>query len=99
HLREHARSRQAWEIGAGDAIEASVAFIARTGAASAAYRLGEPVEGHSERRSFRIRRSDAFVRWLLCFGGAIVPLAPREIVDDYQGLIRETLAHHRTGPR
>jgi len=99
HLREHARSRQAWEIGAGDAIEATVAFIAPTGAASAAYRLGEPVEGHSERRSFRIRRSDAFVRWLLSFGGAIVPLAPREIVDDYQGLIRETLAHHRTGPR
>ncbi len=41
HLRDHARSRHAWELGAGDAVEATVAFHARTGAASAAFRLGE----------------------------------------------------------
>jgi hypothetical protein len=98
-LRAHARSRHAWELGAGDAIEAIVAFRGRSGVASAAARLGEEVEGHPDRRRFRIRRSDAFARWLLSFGGDVVPVAPREIVAEYQGLVRETLAHHGAAPR
>jgi proteasome accessory factor B len=93
-LREHARSRQAWELGAGDAIVATVAFRARTGAAAAAFRLGEEVEGHPDRRRFRVRRSDAFARWLLSFAGDVVPIAPRELVDEFQGLVRETSSHH-----
>jgi len=95
-LREHARSRQAWELGAGDAIVATVSFRARTGAAAAAFRLGEEVENHPDRRRFRVRRSDAFARWLLSFAGDIVPIAPRELVDEFHGLMRETLSHHAT---
>jgi predicted DNA-binding transcriptional regulator YafY len=90
-LQEHARSRHAWELGAGDAMEAIVA-------GSPIFRLGEPVDGHPERRRFRVRRSDAFARWLLSFGGEVVPVAPREMVDEYHGLIRETLAHHTSAP-
>jgi len=97
-LREHARSRQAWELGAGDAIEATVTFRARTGSAAAAYRLGEMVQGRPEQRRFRVRRADPFVRWLLSFGGDVVPIAPRELVDEYDGLVRETLAHHAAPP-
>jgi predicted DNA-binding transcriptional regulator YafY len=70
----------------------------RTGAAAAAFRLGEEVEGHSDRRRFRVRRSDAFARWLLSFGGDLVPLSPGELVEEYQGLVRETLDHHTTLP-
>jgi proteasome accessory factor B len=95
-LREHARSRQAWELGAGDAITATVAFRARTGAAAAALRLGEEVEGHPDRRRFRVRRPDAFARWLLSFAGDVAPIAPRELVDEFHGLVRETLGHHAT---
>jgi predicted DNA-binding transcriptional regulator YafY len=95
-LREHARSRQAWELGAGDAVVATVAFRARTGAAAAAFRLGEVVEGHPQTRRFRVRRSDAFSRWLPSFAGDIVPVAPRDLVDEYQELVRETLNHHAT---
>jgi len=94
-LRRHARSRQAWELGAGDAVVATVAFRARTGAAAAAFRLGEVVEGHPQHRRFRVRRSDAFARWLLSFAGDVVPVSPRELVDEYHGLVRETLSHHR----
>lgn len=97
-LREHARSRQAWELGAGDAITATVAFRARTGAAAAAFRLGEVVEDHPQHRRFRVRRSDAFARWLLSFAGDLVPVAPRELVDEYHGLVRETLTHHAARP-
>ena len=94
-LRAHARSRQAWELGAGDAVVATVHFRSRTGAAAAAHRLGEEVPGHPDRRHFRVRRSDAFARWLLSFGGDLVPVSPGELVDEYRGLVRETLAHHR----
>ncbi|HEX6107095.1 MAG TPA: WYL domain-containing protein, partial [Gemmatimonadales bacterium] len=86
-LREHARSRQAWELGAGDAVEATVAFRARTGAAAAAFRLGQEVPGHPDRRRFRVRRSDAFARWLLSFAGGVVPISPKELVAEYQGLV------------
>jgi proteasome accessory factor B len=93
-LRDHARSRQAWELGAGDAIDAVVSFRTNGGAAAAALRLGEQVEGHPENRRFRVRRTDAFARWLLSFAGDIVPVSPRELVDEYHGLVRETLDHH-----
>jgi proteasome accessory factor B len=94
NLRTHARSRQAWELGAGDAIEATVQFRANTGAAVAALRLGEEVPGHPRNRRFRVRRTDAFARWLLSFGGDIIPVSPRSLVDEFRGLVRETLAHH-----
>ena len=94
-LRAHARSRQAWELGAGDAVVATVHFRSRTGAAAAAHRLGEEVPGHPDRRHFRVRRSDAFARWLLSFGGDLVPIAPGDLVEEYRGLVRETLSHHR----
>jgi len=98
NLRDHARSRQAWELGAGDAIDAMVHFRVDSGAAAAALRLGEPVAGHPQNRRFRVRRTDAFARWLLSFAGDIVPVSPRELVDEYYGLVRETLAHHSTAP-
>ena len=98
-LRGHARSRQAWELGAGDAVVATVVFRSQAGNASAAYRLGEPVEGHPDRRHFRVRRSDAFARWLLSFGGDLVPVAPSDLVSEYKGLLRETLEHHAGGVR
>jgi proteasome accessory factor B len=97
NLREHARSRQAWELGAGDAIAATVAFRARTGAAAAAFRLGEVIEGQPQHRRFRVRRSDAFARWLLSFAGDVLPVAPQDLVDEYYGLVRATLSHHASG--
>ena len=98
NLRDHARSRQAWELGATDVIPAIVTFRADTGGTAAARRLGEIVEGDPNSRRFRVRRTDAFARWLLSFGGQIVPVSPRELVDEYQGLVRETLAHHSASP-
>jgi proteasome accessory factor B len=93
-LREHARSRHAWELGAGDAVEAIVAFTAPTGAAAAALRLGEAVAEHPGRRRFTVRRVESFARWLLSFGGDVVPVSPPELVTAYQELVRATLAHH-----
>ncbi|MEO6056707.1 MAG: WYL domain-containing protein [Gemmatimonadales bacterium] len=95
-LREHAHSRQAWELGAGDAVAAVVAFHARSGAAQGAAHLGEEVEGMPHLRRFRVRRLDAFARWLLSFAGDLEPLSPADVVEQYQSLARATLAHHAT---
>ena len=94
-LREHARSRQAWELGSDEAVEAEVEFEITGGAIAAAAELGARVDDDERMRRFSVRRSDAFVRWLLSFGGAAVPRAPRELVTEYRGQIRETLNVYR----
>ncbi|HET7550114.1 MAG TPA: WYL domain-containing protein [Gemmatimonadaceae bacterium] len=92
HLREHARSREAWELGDGEATEAVVEFRVPSGAATAAARLGDPVKGHENRRVFRPRRLDVFARWLLSLQGDAVPLEPDALVQAYRRQIRDTLA-------
>jgi proteasome accessory factor B len=56
-LSDHARSRQAWELGDGDALDAEVEIRRSAGASSAAASLGEPVAGRADRRRFRVRRA------------------------------------------
>lgn len=91
-LREHARSRPSWELGEGDAMMAVVEFRGESGAAAAAERLGEVAS--SRTRQFRVRRVEAFTRWLLSFGGDLVPVSPPALVEEYQALVKETLVHH-----
>jgi proteasome accessory factor B len=101
NLREHARSRQAWELGDGEAVEATVEFRAETGAAVAGAALGEAAGGATAdgvaRRTFRVRRIDAFARWLLSFGGDAVPVVPDELVAEFRDVARRTLAVYRGG--
>ncbi|HEX5409081.1 MAG TPA: WYL domain-containing protein [Gemmatimonadaceae bacterium] len=96
-LAEHARSRQAWELGDQEVEEILVEVRAPTGAATAAAQLGEPVAGHPERRCFRVRRADTFARWLLGFAGDLVPVAPPDIVRKYRELALETLRQYEEG--
>ena len=91
-LREHARSREAWELGDGEVLEAIVEFRVPSGAAAAAARLGEPVDGSDARRRFRPRRVDVFARWLLSLQGDAVPVSPDILVRAYRDQIRDTLA-------
>ena len=93
-LQRHARSREAWELGTGDAIVAAVALRTPSGAAVAAHRLGDVVEGDERLRRFPVRRVDTFARWLLSFAGDLEPVSPAQVVEEYKGLVRETLAHH-----
>ena len=89
-LREHAASRQAWEIGDGDAFEAVVEFIGETGAARAAAALGETDASAPSLRRFRVRRADSFARWLFSFAGEARPVSPRALVDEYATLAART---------
>jgi proteasome accessory factor B len=93
-LREHAKAREPWEIGDGDATPAIVEFIATTGATRAALALGRPVEGSSSRRQFDVRRLDSFARWVLSFGGDARPIDPPELRSECERIAAETLARY-----
>lgn len=91
-LRSHARSRQAWELGAGDGETALVEFRGESGPALAARRLGMEVKGEPLHRRFIMRRREVLARWLFSFGGEVVPLEPPELVGEYRALVAATLA-------
>jgi proteasome accessory factor B len=93
-LREHAKAREPWEIGDGDATPAIVEFIATTGATRAALELGRPVEGNPMRRQFDVRRLDSFARWVLSFGGDARPIDPPELRDECQRIANATLTRY-----
>lgn len=94
-LREHARSRQAWELGDGDAHDTVVEFRGDSGAVAAATRLGAPVDDAPSalcRRRFTVRRVDVFARWLLSFAGDAWPVSPPVVVDELETQRARTLA-------
>jgi predicted DNA-binding transcriptional regulator YafY len=97
-LRDHARSRQAWELGDGDAKPAIVEFGGSSGPTVAAARLGQPIAGRENQRSFEVRRIDPFVRWLLSFAGEMRPLAPADIVERYGREVTATAATYNGEP-
>jgi proteasome accessory factor B len=92
HLKSHAQSRQAWELGEGDATEAIVEIRGDSGATVAAAQLGAPVPNFPKRRRFSVRRADVFARWCLSFAGEIAPISPPEIVVEYRRLLDATRA-------
>ncbi len=91
-LKEHAKSRSAWELGDGDVVEAIVEFTGKSGYARSAAKLGEPVEGQPDRRRFKIRRREPFTRWLLSLAGEARPVEPPDVVDAWRQLARDVLA-------
>jgi len=97
-LREHARSRHAWELGDGEPVHAVVEFAGGSGAVMAAARLGKATDDHPRRRVFHVRRADAFARWLLSFAGEATPVAPTAIVERFQAEARSTAAVYGREP-
>lgn len=97
-LRDYARSRQAWEIGDGEALLAIVEFHGESGTVAAAARLGRLVHGSRSQRAFDVRRIDAFARWLLSFAGDAIPVSPPEVVTAFRKLARATAAIYNRSP-
>jgi predicted DNA-binding transcriptional regulator YafY len=97
-LEEAARSKESWKLGDDEEIEVTVHFVTPTGAVRAAAKLGEPVRGKKDWRLFRVRRPDHFARWLLSFGGDVMPLEPKDFVKRFKDLARATLALYEAAP-
>jgi len=91
-LRAHARSKNAWELGDDQAVEAVVDIRGASGAARAAAALGASHGPSESVRRFTIRRVDVFARWLLSFAGELVPLEPPALVEEYKRQVAATWA-------
>ena len=52
--------------------------------------------GSGDRRRFRVRRLDAFARWLLSFAGDARPVAPQSLADLYAEQVARTRAELAT---
>jgi predicted DNA-binding transcriptional regulator YafY len=92
NLRDHARSRQAWEIGDDDALDVIVEFVVPTGVTLPALALGTAVAGAPTHRAFRVRSLERFVRWTMSFAGAARPVSPPEFVEAYGAALRDVLS-------
>lgn len=95
-LREHAQSRQVWELGDGEPTEVLVDFIGDSGPTLAAASLGRVVEDGSARRLFHVRRADSFARWVLSFAGEATVVSPAAFAADVRALASATLALYAT---
>lgn len=98
-LSAYASSRRAWELGNGDHQTVIVAFRGVSGLVSQGRALGEEVSPETTAalgisldthtlRSFRVRRRDTFLRWLLSFAGDARPVAPADALQEWTGLLR-----------
>lgn len=96
-LREHARSRNAWELGDDQAVEATVEVRGTSGAARAAAALGVAVAAGASRRLYSVRRLDVFARWLLSFAGELVPLGPAALVEEFRRQVEATKQVYASG--
>lgn len=97
-LRDHAQSRQVWELGDGEATEVLVDFTGDSGPALAAATLGATVDDAPARRRFMVRRADSFARWVLSFAGEARVASPPALANDVRGLARATLALYDADP-
>ena len=106
-LSAYASSRRAWELGNGDHETVFVAFRGDIGLVTQGRQLGDDLPASIEPslaaridalstshtvRTFRVRRRDTFLRWLLSFGGAAHPMAPHELVSEWRVLLQATRA-------
>lgn len=91
-LQRHARARRAWELGDDDLVEVDVRFLRDNGTTAAAARLGTPVEGEPDVLRYPVRRTDAFVRWLLPMADAVEPVAPKAVAAEWRRVAGATLA-------
>ena len=99
-LREHAASRHAWELGEDTPVEVTVRFLGSSGPAEAGRNLGRAAGGGDDRvRVFPVRRMDTFLRWLLSFAGEAAPVAPANVVEQYNELVAAVRAmYERPAP-
>ncbi len=85
-LREHARARQAWELGDDAPLDVLVSFHGESGQTVAAAALGQPVDDAPRERRFMVRRPDAFARWILSFAGEARIVSPASLAQQVVSL-------------
>lgn len=93
NLRELARAVTPWQLDTEEEpVEATLQFSASHGAARAARKLGTTIRGEPDKVRYRVRRRETFLRWVLGLAGDARPVAPPDLVREYESLVARTLA-------
>lgn len=92
NLRELARTVPSWELGEEPPVDVTLQFAAGHGAARAARRLGTATRDDSDKVRYTVRRRETFLRWVLGLAGDARPVAPPDLVREYDELVARTLA-------
>jgi proteasome accessory factor B len=98
-LAAHARAREPWELGEETPEEMIVEVRGNGGSAESVLSLGAPVIGAAGQRRFQVRRVDSFVRWLMSFGGEVVPMAPPNLCEQFRNVVSATLSGYERDGR
>ena len=93
-LTAHARSREAWELGDGEVLLVDVRFDGAHGRVQAAAGLGDVIDGDAGLRRYRVRRPDAFVRWVLALAPHARIVAPPVLGAALREAAGAARAHH-----
>jgi len=100
-LAAHAASREAWELGDGEAVTVRLSVAVHIalgdlpGAAPASAAVGP--RARTRAATMQVRRLEPFLRWLLAFGGEVRPTAPRHVVQAFRDLAARTAATYGAG--
>lgn len=91
-LGERALPIPAWALGDDPAVGVTLRLLRTNGTTRAARRLGTTPQGGDGSVAYSVRRREPFLRWVLGMAGDAEPIAPPDIVREYQALITRTLA-------
>jgi proteasome accessory factor B len=91
-LAAHARAKEPWELGEEPPEEMIVEVRGNSGSAESVLSLGAEVVGAARQRRFQVRRADSFVRWLMSFGGDVVPISPPSLCEQFRNVVSATLS-------
>jgi predicted DNA-binding transcriptional regulator YafY len=87
----------AWALGDDAAVRVALRFSADNGMSRTARAFGHADPSMPGVVHYDVRRREVFLRWVLGMAGDAAPIAPPEVVREWEALVQRTLAVHGVG--
>lgn len=86
----------AWALGDDPPVAVVVHFNTDNGITRTARALGQADASSADTVRYDVRRREVFLRWVLGMAGDAAPIAPPDVVREWDTLVQRTLAVHAT---
>ncbi len=84
----------AWALGDDPSVQVTLHFTSDNGITRTARALGDADPQSPAAVQFDVRRREVFLRWVLGMAGDAVPVAPPDVMREWETLVQRTLAVH-----